>query len=74
QIPNKAIVYRDQRPVVFKVENDIAIWQYVDLGERFGDRVEITNGVDAGDKVITNGHFTLAHQANVNFKEVEPYQ
>jgi membrane fusion protein, multidrug efflux system len=67
QIPNDAIVYRDQRPVVFKVENNLAIWQYVELGDRFGNFMEITKGIESGDKIITKGHYTLAHQASIKF-------
>lgn len=71
QVPNRSIVYRDQRAVVFTSKDDVAKWNYVILGERFGDYVEIKNGVSEGDQVITKGHFTLAHQANVKFKAVK---
>ena len=67
QVPNRSIVYRDQRAVVFTEKNDLAIWHYVTVGERFGDFVEIKSGVSEGDNIITKGHFTLAHQANVKF-------
>ena len=68
QIPNKAVVYRDQRPVVFTEKDGLALWNYVTLGERFGNSIEIVGGVSEGDHIITKGHFTLAHQANVSFK------
>lgn len=68
EVPNEAIVYRDQRPVVFVVENGVALWKYVSVGERFGDKIEIKSGIRDGDQIITKGHFTLAHQATVDFK------
>jgi len=71
QVPNRSIVYRDQRAVVFTAKDDIATWNYVTIGERFGDLVEITSGVSEGEQIITKGHFTLAHQANVKFKIVK---
>lgn len=71
QVPNEAIVYRDQRPVVFVVEGQQALWKYVQVGERFGDFIELTGGIRAGDNIITKGHFTLAHQATVDFKQAK---
>ncbi len=68
QVPNESIVYRDQRPVIFVVEGNHALWKYVEVGERFGDKIEIKGGIRAGDRIITKGHFTLAHQATVDFK------
>lgn len=70
QVPNEAIVYRDQKPVIFEVENGNALWKYVEVGDRFGNMIEIRDGISVGSKIITKGHFTLAHQAPVIFKQL----
>ena len=69
QVPNEAIVYRDQKPVIFEVENGNALWKYVEVGDRFGNMIEIRDGINVGAKIITKGHFTLAHQAPVIFNQ-----
>lgn len=70
QVPNEAIVYRDQKPVIFEVENGNALWKYVEVGDRFGNMIEIRSGINVGAKIITKGHFTLAHQAPVLFTQL----
>ena len=69
QVPNEAIVYRDQKPVIFEVDNGNALWKYVEVGDRFGNMIEIRDGISVGSKIITKGHFTLAHQAPVIFNQ-----
>jgi membrane fusion protein (multidrug efflux system) len=64
-IPEQAVLIRDDRPVIFKVIDDHASWQYVTLGPSGRGQVSITEGVSAGETVITGGHYSLAHQAPV---------
>ncbi len=74
-VPQEAILVRGGRKLVFVVENGLAKWRYVKIGlenENFaeilpGERPEET--VNEGDLVITEGHFTLAHDASVTIKE-----
>ena len=46
-VPREAIVTRDGRPVLFKVEDDRARWVYVQLGQQNDQLVEIAR-VDQG--------------------------
>ncbi len=46
-------------------DSDLAKWRYVQTGLENDKFVEITDGVAAGEPVIVEGHFTLAHDAKV---------
>lgn len=65
-IPKEAVVRRSGRPVVFTLENGLAKWNYVTTGMDNGQETEITEGIDAGDTVITSGNLQLAHDAPVS--------
>lgn len=74
--PKAALLVRDERPLVFKVDPDgRAQWLYVDLGRQNDRWVEIT-GVHsggellAGDLVVVSNHLTLAHQAKLEIQEI----
>lgn len=71
-VPEKALIERDGRPLVFIVRNGRALWTYVNPGRTNGREREIladsSSGqipVKAGDQVIVEGHLTLTHDAPV---------
>lgn len=64
-VPSSAVLVRDERSLVFKVQRGFAKWCYVETGARNGEEIEIIDGLRAGDTVIVDGHFTLAHDARV---------
>jgi HlyD family secretion protein len=71
-VPEKAVIERDGRPLVFVVRNGRAQWVYVNPGRSNGREREIlpdsSTGqipVNAGDLVIVEGHLTLTHDAPV---------
>ena len=74
-VPNDAVLYSDDRPLVMVVRDDHAQWEYVQLGETNGDETEILpdeaalRGVAAGELVVTDGNFTLAHDTPVTISE-----
>ena len=68
-VPQDAILTRSQRKLLFVVEDGLAKWRYVEIGLENEDFAEILDGVKAGDKVIVEGHFTLAHDARVKIVE-----
>lgn len=78
-VPRTAILTRDQRNLVFIVrENEenrtLAKWDYVDTGLENEDYVEILKsnlGLEAGELVLTSGHYTLAHDAEVRVVDGE---
>jgi RND family efflux transporter MFP subunit len=68
-VPQQAVLVRGGRKLVFVVENGLAKWRYIEPGlenERF---VEVLEGVKEGDEIITDGHLTLAHDAEVKIVE-----
>lgn len=71
-VPKAAVIERDGRPLVFVVNNGRADWVYIQRGRDNGVDTEvlpdsITNEIPikVGDQVITRGHLTLTHQAQV---------
>ncbi len=64
-VPVDAVLLRQGKELVFRIEDGRAMWTYVVTGSRSGDRVEIVQGLDDGDRVAVSGHFALAHEAPV---------
>ena len=74
-VPDDAVLYSDDRPLVMVVRGGVAAWEYVRLGETNGEETEILpdaaalRGVAAGELVVTDGNFTLAHDTPVAVTE-----
>jgi RND family efflux transporter MFP subunit len=73
-VPREAILTRDGRPLVFKIEDGRAKWLYVELGASNDYMVEITSvlqggTLDPGDRVIVSDHLTLAHDAKIKVRK-----
>ncbi|MBN2354649.1 efflux RND transporter periplasmic adaptor subunit, partial [candidate division KSB1 bacterium] len=71
-IPRPALVMRDNRPVVFVAQNGLAKWHYVAIGAENEDFYQITDGISAGDSVIVEGHYNLAHDARIKVTVDQP--
>jgi len=68
-IPQEAVLVRGGRKMAFVVEDGIAKWRYIQVGFENEDFVEVLEGIEEGEQVITEGHLTLAHDAKVNVIE-----
>jgi RND family efflux transporter MFP subunit len=71
-VPTRAIIQRDNRPLVFVVKNGRAQWVYINPGRSNGMETEVLPDsgtglipVEVGDEVIVEGHLTLTHDATV---------
>ncbi len=71
-VPERAIVERTNRPLVFAVRNGIAEWVYIERGQTNGIQTEIlpdtVSGIiplKPGETVLVGGHLTMVHQAPV---------
>lgn len=71
-VPTRAIIQRDNRPLVFVVKNGRAQWVYINPGRSNGVETEVLPDsgtglipVEVGDQVIVEGHLTLTHDATV---------
>ncbi len=62
-VPQEAVLVRGGRKLVFVVEEGLAKWRYIEVGLENEQYAEVLDGVKAGEKVIVEGHFTLAHDA-----------
>lgn len=76
-VPREAILTRDGRPMLFRVEDNRAKWVYVQLGKRNDHVVEIERIVqggplDDGTLVIVENHLTLTHDAKVKVRKTRP--
>jgi RND family efflux transporter MFP subunit len=71
-VPTRAIIQRDNRPLVFVVRDGRAQWVYINPGRSNGIDTEVLPDsgtglipVNVGDEVIVEGHLTLTHDAPV---------
>jgi len=68
-VPAAAVVVENEEPKVFVVGTDSKITEkHVQTGWREGDRVEILQGVQKGDLVVTIGSYGLADGMTVKVK------
>lgn len=73
-VPQNAVLVRNGRKLVFVVEGGLAKWRYVEIGlenEKAAEILPSTEpgwGIQAGEQVIVEGHFSLAHDAKVVVK------
>ena len=70
-VPKEAVLERDGRFLVFVVRDSIANWCYITPGESNDQYVQVLSSefhLKAGEPVITEGQFTLAHGAKVKIK------
>jgi len=64
-VPQQAILVRAGKKLVFVVEEGLAKWRYIEIGRENEDYAEVLEGIEEGEQVIIEGHFTLAHDARV---------
>lgn len=67
-VPKSAVVLRTGRQVVFTLDGNKASWNYVTTGLENLDSYTITEGLEAGVKVIISGNENLAHEAEVKIE------
>jgi membrane fusion protein (multidrug efflux system) len=70
-VPRAALVGDDKDASVFVVENDVAKRRKVRVGYADGGRVEITDGLTDGDRVVTLGQAALRDGAKVQVISAE---
>jgi RND family efflux transporter MFP subunit len=76
-VPKDAVLVRDNRPLVFKREDDRARWLYVDIGLQNDQWVEILavhsgGSLEAAEEVVVSDHLTLAHEAKISVRKRVP--
>jgi len=77
-VPRSAVLERDRRTMLFVYDaqggQGLAKWRYVTTGRQNDSLVEIvpdtdTDSVKAGEVVLTEGHYTLIHDARVRLTD-----
>lgn len=71
-VPKSAVLARQNRQVVFTVEEGHAIWNYVTTGYENSTHYTITEGLQAGQQVITSNNLTIGHLAPVLVANTTP--
>jgi RND family efflux transporter MFP subunit len=77
KVPKSAILIRDDRPLVFKRNDDRAQWLYVTVGLENNHWVEILQvhsggSLAPGEEVIVSDHLTLSHEALIKVRKTLP--
>ena len=68
RVPAFAVIQRGQMELVFVVVNGHAQLRLVKTGKLIGDEVELVSGVDAGERVVTDGAGNLVDGQSVEAK------
>jgi membrane fusion protein (multidrug efflux system) len=65
-IPLLAVIPMENNKAVYVVNSDMAVRREVELGIIKGDRVQITRGLEPGDRLIIDGNRFVAPDQKVN--------
>lgn len=71
-VPSSAIMWTGERSLVYvKVNEDEPIFEMreVMLGARNGENIEVIQGLDSGEEIVTNGTFTVDAAAQLQGKK-----
>ena len=76
-VPKASVLIRDDRPLVFKRNDDRAQWLYVTTGMENDQWVEVLQvhsggSLAPGEEVVVSDHLTLAHEALINVRKQVP--
>ena len=72
QIQDRAILLAGAKRIVFTVKDGQAVRREVSIGEQQGGVAEITQGLEAGDQVIVEGHEGLTDNQPVAPRPAQP--
>lgn len=72
-IPQSALLVRENRTLVFTVEDGLSQWKYVKLGKGNDKYYQVLDGLSVGDTLIVSGNYNLAHQAKVKIVGYQQY-
>lgn len=64
-VPKSAVVLRSGRQVIFTLDGDKAMWNYVTTGLENLSEYTVTEGLTPGMTIITSGNVNLAHESPV---------
>ena len=72
-IPHSSLLVRENRTLVFSIDNGLALWKYVTIGKSNEQFYVIKTGINIGDTLVVGGSYNLAHQSEVKITSIEKY-
>ncbi len=73
-VPQTAVVYSPQGSYVFKIVDNKAAKTQVTPGERYGDDIQVIDGLNAGDVVVTAGQVKIFDGSEVKISPNQTYE
>lgn len=64
-IPRSALISSVQNPQVYVVQQQKAVLRSINLGNEFGNQIEVISGLSAGDTIVVSGQLNLSNGAEV---------
>ncbi len=71
-VPVTSLLYEAEKVKVFIIDGDRAKERLVKLGSKYGELMEILDGVQKGEKVVAAGQQNLSEGAKVNVQHTTP--
>lgn len=65
-IPREAVVFREDKEVVFTTENGKAKWNYIEILDENSKSYALQKGLKYGDTIIVSGNMNLSHDAKIS--------
>lgn len=65
-VPNTALLYEGSKISMYVIEEEKAHERIVKLGNKYGDEMEIVEGIKAGEKIVTAGQQGLSEGTKVS--------
>jgi len=66
-VPVTSLLYEAEEVKVFAIEGDIAKERQVKIGNKYGELIEIVEGLKPGDKIVVAGQQALSEGSKVSF-------
>ncbi|OLO37156.1 hypothetical protein BTR23_13550 [Alkalihalophilus pseudofirmus] len=67
-IPIDSVLYEDNKAYVYKVADTSVVRQSVELGSREGNLIEVLEGIEVNDSVVTTGKERLTEGAQITIR------
>jgi len=67
-IPSSAIVGSANKPQVYLIKNGKSVLQNITISKKMQNKAVVSNGLNEGDVIVTNGFINLFDGANVSIK------
>lgn len=70
-IPEYALVKKNDENYVYKINGNFAELKKIDIGELYGEKIIVKNGLQANDKIVVVGMKNLGTKTKVSIEQME---